>query len=256
MSFRSGIHADDARRRLRADIVGRPHSGSYQPMIPSPTWVGGARRAHGVRSSCDKARIARAEVRIRRPDPARRARERSRGRVPRTTRRTSRRTTRWLAAPAIALVVLPLLARRRFPFAAPAAVWLLATALSFADGRLVVVHRHPVHRRDGRCVPARRPPRRHPGASRSGGHARLRRSSSSTTTPTTRPASSSSPRCCSGSAGSPASRCASGPSGPRPRSSVRRRPSGSGRRRRASPSPRSARGSHASSTTSSPTRSA
>ena len=36
------------------------------------------------------------------------------------------------------LVVLPLLARRRFPFAAPAAVWLLAMALSFVDGRLVV----------------------------------------------------------------------------------------------------------------------
>jgi signal transduction histidine kinase len=46
--------------------------------------------------------------------------------------------THWLAAPAIALVVLPLLARHRFPFAAPAAVWLLATALSFVDGRLVV----------------------------------------------------------------------------------------------------------------------
>ena len=46
--------------------------------------------------------------------------------------------TRWLAVPAVALVVLPLLARRRFPFAAPAAVWLLAAALSFADGRLVV----------------------------------------------------------------------------------------------------------------------
>ena len=44
----------------------------------------------------------------------------------------------WLAAPAIMLVVLPLLARRRFPFAAPAAVWLLAMALSFLDGRLVV----------------------------------------------------------------------------------------------------------------------
>ena len=45
----------------------------------------------------------------------------------------------WFAAPAIALVVLPLLARRRFPFAAPAAVWLVAAAASFADGRLVVM---------------------------------------------------------------------------------------------------------------------
>lgn len=46
-------------------------------------------------------------------------------------------TSAWIAAPAIAVVVLPLLARRRFPFAAPAAVWLLAAAASFVDGRLV-----------------------------------------------------------------------------------------------------------------------
>jgi signal transduction histidine kinase len=46
-------------------------------------------------------------------------------------------TTAWFAAPAIAFVILPLLARRRFPFAAPAAVWLLAASLSFVDGRLV-----------------------------------------------------------------------------------------------------------------------
>jgi signal transduction histidine kinase len=46
-------------------------------------------------------------------------------------------TTRWFAVPAIALVMLPLLGRRRFPFAAPASVWLLAAALSFVDGRLV-----------------------------------------------------------------------------------------------------------------------
>jgi signal transduction histidine kinase len=46
-------------------------------------------------------------------------------------------TARWLAAPASALVVLPLLARRRFPFAAPASVWVVAAALSFVDGRLI-----------------------------------------------------------------------------------------------------------------------
>ena len=34
--------------------------------------------------------------------------------------------------------MLPLLARRRLPFLAPVSVWLLAAALSFADGRLVV----------------------------------------------------------------------------------------------------------------------
>lgn len=44
----------------------------------------------------------------------------------------------WFAAPAIALVIVPLLGRRRFPFCAPAAVWLLAAAVSFVDGQLVV----------------------------------------------------------------------------------------------------------------------
>jgi signal transduction histidine kinase len=47
------------------------------------------------------------------------------------------RTTLWFDVPAIAIMVLPLFARRRFPFAAPAAYWLLATGLSFVDGRLV-----------------------------------------------------------------------------------------------------------------------
>jgi signal transduction histidine kinase len=43
----------------------------------------------------------------------------------------------WVAAPAIAVMALPLLARRRFPFAAPASVWVLAAAFSFLDGQLV-----------------------------------------------------------------------------------------------------------------------
>jgi signal transduction histidine kinase len=46
-------------------------------------------------------------------------------------------TSVWFAAPAIALMVLPLLLRRRFPFAAPTGLWLYAAALSFVDGRLV-----------------------------------------------------------------------------------------------------------------------
>jgi signal transduction histidine kinase len=46
-------------------------------------------------------------------------------------------TPTWFAVPASALIALPLLARRRFPFAAPVAVWVLAAALSFVDGRLV-----------------------------------------------------------------------------------------------------------------------
>jgi signal transduction histidine kinase len=48
------------------------------------------------------------------------------------------RTTHWIVVPAIALVVLPLLFRRRFPFGAPASVWLVAAAVSFVDGRLIV----------------------------------------------------------------------------------------------------------------------
>jgi signal transduction histidine kinase len=46
-------------------------------------------------------------------------------------------TPRWFAVLASALIVLPLLLRRRFPFAAPLAVWVLAAAVSFVDGRLV-----------------------------------------------------------------------------------------------------------------------
>lgn len=43
-----------------------------------------------------------------------------------------------LETAALAVVVLSLLLRRRFPFAAPAAVWVLSAALSFLDGRLIV----------------------------------------------------------------------------------------------------------------------
>ena len=47
------------------------------------------------------------------------------------------RTTLWFTVPATALIMLPLLARRRFPFAAPFYLWLLAPTLTFVDGRLV-----------------------------------------------------------------------------------------------------------------------
>jgi len=46
-------------------------------------------------------------------------------------------TPKGFAIPAIALIVVPLFARRRFPFAAPAAVWVAAAVLSFIDGGLV-----------------------------------------------------------------------------------------------------------------------
>jgi signal transduction histidine kinase len=55
----------------------------------------------------------------------------------RSDSRDAPRTTLWFAVPALAIAVLPLFARRRFPFAAPASYWLLAVALSFVDGRLV-----------------------------------------------------------------------------------------------------------------------
>ena len=46
-------------------------------------------------------------------------------------------TSLWFSVPAVAVLVLPLFARRRFPFAAPAAYWLMASALSFVDGLLI-----------------------------------------------------------------------------------------------------------------------
>jgi signal transduction histidine kinase len=46
-------------------------------------------------------------------------------------------TTLWIAIPTVAVLLLPLFAHRRFPFAAPAAYWLLAMAISFGDGLLL-----------------------------------------------------------------------------------------------------------------------
>src|SRR5262245_27484369 len=46
-------------------------------------------------------------------------------------------TSLWFSIPAVAVLVLPLLARRRFPFAAPAAYWLIAAALTFVYALLV-----------------------------------------------------------------------------------------------------------------------
>ena len=46
-------------------------------------------------------------------------------------------TSLWFAIPTVAVLVLPLFARRRFPFAAPAAYWVLVAAISFGDGVLL-----------------------------------------------------------------------------------------------------------------------
>jgi len=46
-------------------------------------------------------------------------------------------TSLWFSVPAVAVLVLPLLASRRFPFAGPAAYWLMAAGLTFVDGLLI-----------------------------------------------------------------------------------------------------------------------
>jgi len=46
-------------------------------------------------------------------------------------------TPLWFSVPAVELLVLPLVLRRRFPFAAPATFWLLSAALTFVNGWLV-----------------------------------------------------------------------------------------------------------------------
>jgi signal transduction histidine kinase len=43
----------------------------------------------------------------------------------------------WFSIPATAVIVLPLLARRRYPFGAPILVWVLGPAASFVDGDLI-----------------------------------------------------------------------------------------------------------------------
>jgi signal transduction histidine kinase len=43
----------------------------------------------------------------------------------------------WFSIPAVVAFVVPLFARRRFPFAAPVAYWLLAAAVTFVDGLLI-----------------------------------------------------------------------------------------------------------------------
>ena len=43
----------------------------------------------------------------------------------------------WVSIPTIVFLLLPLFARRRYPFAAPAIYWILAAAVTFADGVLI-----------------------------------------------------------------------------------------------------------------------
>jgi len=148
------------------------------------------------------------------------------------------RTTLWFSVPAIVVLVLPLFARRRFPFAAPAAFWLLGVGLSFVDGQLVTFTTSVFVL----------------------GMAASFLLGNQRAAVAAQPAPSVSElvfiRFCSASAGSRALPCASGPSRRRRRSCARPRPNGSGTRPRGSRWRRSVRGSRASCTTSSPTPSA
>ena len=107
-----------------------------------------------------------AQIRIRRVDrDAWRSRSRLKSRSD-TAYPTGQQAPRWFAVPAAALIALPLLARRRFPFAAPVALWVVAVVhlvRRWTSGR---VHdcrdRSPVWLRHfclAICLTARRPGR-------------------------------------------------------------------------------------------------
>jgi signal transduction histidine kinase len=51
--------------------------------------------------------------------------------------RDSTQTTRWFGVPAIAILVLPIFARRRFPFGGPLAYFVLAAGISLIDWQLI-----------------------------------------------------------------------------------------------------------------------
>jgi len=46
-------------------------------------------------------------------------------------------TTLWFSIPAIAVLMVPVFARRRFPFAGPAVYWLVGAGITFVDGLLI-----------------------------------------------------------------------------------------------------------------------
>jgi signal transduction histidine kinase len=46
-------------------------------------------------------------------------------------------STLWFSIPAILVLLLPLFARRRFPFVGPASYWIIAAAITFIDGSLL-----------------------------------------------------------------------------------------------------------------------
>ena len=147
--------------------------------------------------------------------------------------------------------MLPLFARRCFPFAAPAAYWILAAALSFVDGRADPVRREP------RSSSGWRPPSCSGTCATPGRRGSAWRSCSSASRAVVynipgrsdRGPRLHSPRF--GVAWAAGYALRSGPSRPKRRSYARPRPSASARRPHASRWQRSVRGSRGSSTTSS-----
>ena len=242
----------------RRPVVAQASIALLPPTIRRPTSVGGAawrplEYVHRVSGSRSLARRYGFDVLI----VARGARERARGRARRRRGDAPTHDALVRGAGDRRASSLPLLARRRFPFAAPAAVWLVGAALSFVDGRA-----------GRRSTPASSSPAWPPR-------------SCSAISATTRRRGSGWPSCSAAPAivvyndpahaagelvfipGAVRDRLArrlraarAVASRPRRPRSARARPSGSARRRPASRSPRSARGSRASCTTSSRTRSA
>ena len=164
-------------------------------------------------------------------------------------------TTLWFCLPALAILVLPMFARRWFPFAGPAAYWLLAAGISFVDPLLIPYPESlfPIGLAAAFLLGNLRDVRR-------AGLGLAIVVGATATLVYNIPGHSVSQLVFIpvdfAIAGSRALPSARGPSRPRWRSHVRPRPSRSAMQRPASPWPRSARGSRASCTTSSRTPSA
>ena len=222
-------------------------------LISSTTLVGGGAAQPGVRSADEPALVLHAQPRTGPADRARRARGRARGRL-RDDALRAPRTSPWFAVPAVALMVLPLLGRRRWPFA--------RAGRGLGAGRGVLVRRRAARRVHARASP---PPGWLAafllGNLRDAAQARIgladrarRRGDRRLQRPQPRDRRLHlPPGPVRDRLAGRASRCASAPRRPRRPRSARARPSASARRRPASPSPRSARGSRASCTTSSRT---
>src|SRR4051794_10624463 len=120
---------ESRRRRVGFGVVPRDDPVSYSGRRPPPgnrqyvdrvNRAGSAARRYGAEALVILVALeASIEVTVRRDAP------------------DAPRTALAFLIPAIVITVAPLLTRRRFAFAAPAAFWLLAAAVSFVDGRLV-----------------------------------------------------------------------------------------------------------------------